>query len=509
MEENNLYKVALSDASDHDIKEKFVKAKLSKSIRDDLEFLLNDLTKPLAVRSSSLLEDSAYQPFAGIFDTLMIPNNRENTKDRLEQLCTAIKLVYASPFLKLAKSYAETIEQTVEESKMAVVIQEVVGKEHNNRFYPDFSGSATSYNFYPFGSYMKPDDRIAYVALGLGKTILDGGASVRFCPKYPKINFHSTPDELLDLSQKNFFAIDLNYRAFDILEEDPFTVKYDLGDAIRDGTLLKIADTYDFTSQSLREGYFNEGSPVITFSNQLKLDIFPLAKIIERILSIGERAMGTSIEIEYAGNFKENSNEPDHFTILQIRPYHYQESMMIEEIDPENIKQVIAHSTHVSGNLIRRDISDIIFIKPSAFDKLKTMEIVKEVDEINALLVEEKLPSILFGFGRWGTSDHSLGIPVKWNNISSAKIIIEAGMPSFQVDYSQGSHFFHNIVTSNIGYLHIKHGLDGENINWDWLEEQEVVKELKYVKHIKTKYPVVVRIDAQKKEGVIIEPNKK
>ncbi len=505
MEDNHLYKFALSDASDHQIKERFVKAKLSKSLRNDLDFLLRDLNCPLAVRSSSLLEDSAFQSFAGIFETYMIPNNNLNVKDRLEQLCTAIKLVYASPFLKLAKTYAETISHTVEESKMAVVIQNVIGREHNEKFYPDFSGAATSYNFYPFGDYMKPEDRIAHVALGLGKTILAGGASVRFCPKYPKLNYHSTPDMLLDLSQKYFYAIDLKYKAFDILEDDPYTVRYNLGDAIKDGTLSNIADTYDYKSQILREGYFNEGSPVITFGNQLKLETFPLAKIIKKILTMGERALGSSIEIEFAGNFRKSKDEKDQFAILQIRPYLYQEAMMIEDLDPSAIKTVVAHSTHVSGNLFREDIHDIIYVKPESFDKTRTMKIVEEIDKINAKLYETKKNSVLIGFGRWGTSDRFLGIPAKWNNISSAKIIVEAGLEDFQVDFSQGSHFFHNIVTSNIGYLHIKYNKNEQIINWDWLNQQKVITELEYVKHVRVKKPLVIRIDAQKGDGMIVE----
>ncbi|MHA1211798.1 MAG: PEP/pyruvate-binding domain-containing protein, partial [Candidatus Heimdallarchaeota archaeon] len=283
MEENNLYQFAFSGVSDEEIRTKFVKAKLSKSIRSDLKFLLKDLKKPLAIRSSSILEDSAYQPFAGIFSTFMIPNNMGRTVN-LEQLFTAIKLVYASPFLKVARSYAETISQTVEESKMAVVIQEVIGRPHNRRFYPDISGTATSHNYYPFGDYMKPEDRIARAALGLGKIIVEGGISLRFCPKYPKLNLYSTPDKLLGQSQRHFYAIDLNKTEFDLSIDDPFVVKYDLDAAIQDKTLTQIADTFDFDSNQLRMGYHGEGSPVITFSRQLKLETFPLAKLLEMIL---------------------------------------------------------------------------------------------------------------------------------------------------------------------------------------------------------------------------------
>jgi len=507
MDRNNLYDFALSDAEDAEIKERFVKSKLSKSLRDDLLFLLHDFHGPLAVRSSSLLEDSAYQPFAGIFDTYMIPNNHLNIKQRVEQLCTAIKLVYASPFLKLAKSYAETINQTVEESKMAVVIQKVVGKEHNQRFYPDLSGTASSYNFYPFGDYMKPEDRIAYVALGLGKIIMEGGQSMRFCPKYPKLNYYSTPDQLLNQSQKYFYAIDLSYKAFDIFDTDPFVKEFDLVDAIKDGTLSKIADTYDPSNKSLNLGYFGEGSPVITFSSQLKLDTFPLAAIISRILSVGERAMGSSIEIEFAGQFKESSKEKNIFYILQIRPFLQQEVLTRETFEDIDVKNLVAYSDHVSGNLIRKDIYDIVYIRPESFDKMKTFEMIEEIDQLNSELSSQGKPYILIGFGRWGSTDHFLGIPVKWNNISGAKLIIEAGLENFQVDFSQGSHFFHNIVTSNIGYLHLKYGAKKHFIDWDWIRKQKHVKDLKYASHVITKKPLVIRIDAQKREGMIIKPH--
>ena len=344
MEENNLYDFALSNVSDEEIKKKFTNARLSKSIRSDLEFLLQYWTKPLAIRSSSLLEDSAYQPFAGIFSTLMIPNNKDK-ETNLNQLYTAIKLVYASVFLKLARSYAETISQTVEESKMAVIIQEVVGKEHNDRFYPDFSGTASSYNYYPFGDFMKPEDGLAHLALGLGRLIVDGFESFRFCPKYPKSNFYSTPDILLDKSQRIFYAINLQQKKFDILVDDPFVTKFDLDAAIKDETLYNIADTYDFNSETLRIGYHGKGTPLITFSKQLKLNTLPLAEIIAKILAIGEQTMGCSIEIEFAVNIKENKNEKDKFNILQIRPFLQQEIMTVEEIETYDKQQLFLNTS--------------------------------------------------------------------------------------------------------------------------------------------------------------------
>ncbi len=509
MEENNLYEFALSKNSDDAIRKRFVEAKLSKSIQKDLLFLLNDLKGPLAVRSSSLLEDSAYQPFAGIFDTYMIPNNQASDKDRIKQLCTAIKLVYASQFLELAKSYAETIQQTVEESKMAVVIQEVVGRQHNNRFYPDFSGTASSYNYYPFGDYMKPEDRIAHIALGLGKTIVEGESSVRFCPKYPKINFFSTPDILLEQSQKYYYAIDLTKREFDILKDDPYIQRFNLADGIKDGTLTNIADSYDFESESLREGFYGEGSPVITFSQQLKYDIFPLAKLLTRILTLGERSLGSSIEIEFAGTFKNSPGEKNIFSILQIRPFLQQEVLLTEDYTSVDVSQVLAYSNHVSGNLLRKDISDVIYVKPETFDKTQTEEIVAEIDELNSILTKENKPYLLIGFGRWGTADRFLGIPVKWNNINGARAIIETSLDNFLVDFSQGTHFFHNIVTANIGYFHIKHTAQNHFIDWEWLQAKKPEKELKYVTHVRLNQPLIVRIDAQNREGMIIKKEDK
>ena len=509
MEENNLYDFALSRVSDEDIKKKFVNAKLSESLRSDLRFLLKDMEAPLAIRSSSLLEDSAYQPFAGIFNTYMIPNNNNEIETRLEQLYTAIKLVYASPFLELARSYSEAINQTVEESKMAVVIQNVVGNEHNNRFYPDFSGTASSYNYYPFGDYMKPEDRISQVALGLGKIIVEGGSSVRFCPKYPKLNFYSTPDLLLEHSQSKFYAIDLVEKEFDILLDDPYVIELNLSDAIKDNTLTKIADTYDFTSQSLQSGFYGEGSPVITFNQHLKYKDFRLAEMVSKVLAVGESVMGCSIEIEFAANFGKSSKENDIFYILQIRPFLQQEALHSVDLEAINVSQILAYSSNVSGNLLRKDICDIVFVKPKNFNRTKTLEIVEEISKLNAKLSEEKKPYILVGFGRWGTADRFLGIPVKWQHISGVGAMIEANLKDFTVDFSQGSHFFTNIVNSNIGYLHIKHESNRHFIDWKWIDQQKVITDLEYVRHIRVKNPFIIRIDAQKGEGMIIKPKKK
>ena len=507
MEENEeIYNIALSDASDEEIKESFLNAKVSESLVDDLKFILKTLTGPLSVRSSSLLEDSQYQPFAGIFETYFLPNNQD-METRVELLCDAIKLVFASSFLKKAKSYAESTDQSIEESKMAVVIQQVVGREHpNNLSYPSFSGVASSYNYYPI-SYMKPTDRIAFLAVGLGKTIVDGGIALRFCPKYPEISFYSTHDQLLQNSQRNFFAIDLASKATDISEgENSFLVKTSLFDADQK-ILSQVADTYDYNDQVLKNGYMGEGAPVITFSNQLKYGTFPISQTISRVLELGEKSMGCSVEIEFAGNFQFISKKRTTFYLLQIRPFIEQDELLSDEVISAPRREMFAYSSQISGNRIIKNIYDVVFVKPESFDKMKTREMVNEIDRINQNLHNQGTPYILLGFGRWGTFDRFLGIPVKWNNISGAQVIIETGLEGFQVEHSQGSHFFQNITTANIGYFFIKYNSKKDFIDWDWLKSCKTIAiETEFIRHIHVEKPFLVIIDGRKREGMIIKP---
>jgi len=507
MDDNeDLYEIAFSDVSDAIIKTHFSEASLNSRLKTDLRFILKTLTGPLSVRSSSLLEDSQYQPFAGVFETYMIPNNQD-IETRVNLLCGAIKLVYSSSFLRQAKSYAESTGQSVEESKMAVVIQQVVGRKRpNNLSYPCFSGVATSYNYYPI-SYMKPEDRIVFLALGLGKTIVDGGLSVRFCPRYPEVSFYSTHDQVLANSQKEFFAIDLQSEStsFDKGEES-FLKKVSIFDADPE-TLEKIADTYDYNDNMLQPGYHGQGAPVITFNNQLKYERFPFAKLLTKIVSLGEVTMGSSVEIEFAGNFQIKPNKKTTFYLLQIRPYTEYDVILEDERKDILDREILIKSTLASGNRVITDICDVVFVKPETFDKLKTQQMVTEVDNINAILKQKKKPYILIGFGRWGTFDTSLGIPVRWDNISGAQVIIEAGLKDFQIDHSQGSHFFQNITTANIGYFFINFKSKEDTIDWNWLSEQEnIITDYQYVKHIRTDNPFYIRIDGRKRKGIIFKP---
>ncbi|NHJ01707.1 MAG: hypothetical protein EAX86_06160 [Candidatus Heimdallarchaeota archaeon] len=507
MEDNEeLYDIALSDASDDAIKTAFKNAHLRQGLKEDLSFILKTLTGPLSIRSSSLLEDSQYQPFAGVFETYMLPNN-QNMEIRLNLLCCAIKLVYASSFLKRAKSYAEAIGGSIEESKMAVVIQQVVGKKRkNNLSYPSFSGVGTSYNYYPI-SYLEPSDRVAFLAIGLGKTIVDGGLSLRFCPKYPELNYHSV-DQLLDNTQKSFFAIDLSSTAADIYEgEYSFLVKESVFD-VEEEVLFEIADTYDYNDKTLKPGYTGEGTPVITFNKQLKYNKVPLAPLINKILALGEQAMGCSVEIEFAGNFQQDPSKPTTFYLLQIRPFTEMDDNTLEESKELERDKLVVYSSQASGNMVIKDIKDIVYVKPDNFDKLRTPEIVDQLDAFNKKLSDQNAPYVLLGFGRWGTFDRFLGIPVKWNNISSAKVIIEAGLPDFQIEHSQGSHFFQNITTANIGYLYTKFNSEEDLIDWDWLKQPNLmIDETEFVRHIRSNNSFYIRIDGKKRQGSIVKPS--
>jgi hypothetical protein len=512
MESHQLYETTISNSmTDEEVKAEFLKAKLSKSLRDDLKFILKDLTGPLAVRSSSILEDSQYQPFSGIYHTYMLPNNpqNQNLKTRVRLLCNAIKLVFASTVLKEARLYTESMGYSVEEPKMAVVIQQVVGQRRdNNLSYPSFSGVASSLNYYTIGSYMKPEDRIAFLAAGMGKTIVDGEVALRFCPKYPQVSFFSTQDQLLGNSQREFYAIDLSKHSKPVLsDEESFLVKKSIFD-LDAFTLSQIADTYDYNNQMLRDGYTGNGAPIITFSRQLKYNTLPIASIVTKILQLGERAFGTPVEIEFAGNFQEIPSKQTTFYMLQIRPLiDGQENVFLEELDPSNKDEILVKSFQTSGNRIFTNIQDLVYVIPERFNKLKTTEMVDEIHQINEQLVREQRPYILVGPGRWGSLDRLLGIPVKWSNISGVQVICEVGLKDFKVDHSQGSHFFQNIVTANIPYLFIRHGRKKAWIDWDWLADPALkVSENKYIRHIHTETPFIVRVDGKNREGIITKP---
>ncbi len=509
MRENGLYAFVAGDPEDQEIKERFLGSNLSGALWEDLRFIYRDRDKPLAVRSSNIFEDSLYQPFAGVFDTYMLPNSHADLEVRLRQLTSAIKLVYASTYQKLARSYAESLGISLGETRMAVIIQDVVGEAHGERYYPGFSGIAASYNYYPLGKHLQPEDRIAHVALGLGKIVVQGGLCRRFSPKRPDVNIYGSVEEEIKGSQNSFYAVRLSQQEeIDLHKgESTFLESFTLRDAIEDGTLREIADTYDHQNSRISAGFRNEkaGSPVITFNRPLKYNTFPLADIINRVLELGERAMGCPVELEFAGNISRVKGEKSVFRLLQLRPFlEHEEGMMIQEGDiPED--QLLVSSSVVSGYRAIEDIQDIVYVKPESFDQTKTVEMVDEITSLNRDLVEEKRPYILIGPGRWGTCERHLGIPVIWSDISGARVIMEVDLENFQVDHSQGSHFFHNISSAGIPYFYIPYGSEQDFLDWDWLQSQPAVEETPYIRHVRAEKPLTVIANGKKRSGKVIK----
>jgi len=510
MGENGLYDFVSSEHSDLEIKERFMEANISSDLWQDLKFIYKDQTRPLAVRSSNIFEDSLYQPFAGVFSTYMLPNNNPDLDARIDQLVSAIKLVYSSTYQNLARSYAETLGISLGESRMAVVIQEVVGKPYGERYYPNFSGTAASYNYYPLGKYLQPEDRIAFAALGLGKTVVDGGMARRFSPKRPKVNIFGSVEDEVQNSQSSFFAVRLAQDELINLEkgEYSFLESCSIRDAINDRTLSEIADTYDKQGGRLASGYWDEkaGAPVITFNRQLKLGTFPLAEIINRVLLLGEKAMGCPVEIEFAGNFSTKSEVKADFRLLQLRPFlEHEETLMIDDVDYKKEDMFVSTSV-VSGYRMIDEIQDILYVKPESFDLTRTVEMVDEIMKLNRSLVEQEKPYILIGPGRWGTCERHLGIPVLWSDIHGARVIMEVDLEGFQVDHSQGSHFFHNISSAGIPYFYIKYNSETDFLDWEWLDSLKAPSETTYFRHVRTDKPLKVIANGKTRSGKVIKP---
>lgn len=507
LEMNKLKNFIFENTDDKELRKKFLKAEVfPDSIVSDLREFLQIIDVPLSVRSSSLLEDSQYHPFAGVYDTYMIPNNETNIIERLENLISTIKLIYASTFSQASKNYFRMTNHRIEEEKMAVIIQKLVGSKHQSRFYPDFSGVAKSYNFYPIYP-QKTKDGIVSVALGLGKTIVEGGNTVKFSPKYPEhlIQFYSTKS-FLQNNQNDFFALDLETKLDNlekgVLIQDEFTKKYNLKESELDGTLDLLGSTYSVQNDVIYDGISREGAKMVTFAPILKYNLFPLPEIIDTLLNIGSKGMGTAVEIEFAADLSMKNKE---FGVLQMRPLVINEEVENININTYTKNNILCKSDEVLGNGIINDIKDIIYVDFDTFDRSKTKEIAAEVSQFNNEMLEFGAQYLLIGLGRWGTLDPWLGIPVNWSQISGAKAIIEADMKDLEVEPSQGSHFFQNLTSFSICYFTIKNSNKNSYLNWNWLAEQKINKKLKYVRHIRLENPIEIKINAHKKLGVILK----
>lgn len=511
LEENDLRNFALNCSDDEEIKSRFLEAKkFPEETLNQLRDYLDIVKEPLSVRSSSLLEDSQYHPFAGVYETYMIPNNSENPDIRLGDLINAIILVYASTFYNSSKDYIKITNYRLEEEKMAVIIQKTVGSKHQNRFYPDLAGVAKTYNFYPLPP-IKSNDGIVSVALGLGKTIVEGGTSIRFCPKYPThlIQFHSTK-EALDNNQQEFFALDLDtirdLENTNVIIQEEYIKKYDINIAEADGTLQYVGSTYSTENDAIYDGISRKGVRLVTFSPILKHKIFPLPQILELLLDLGSWGMGSAIEIEFAVNLSVPQGEKKHFAVLQMRPLVI--SRGSEELNINEIKKdkILCKSNEVLGNGIIKDIKDIIYVDFHKFERALSHDVALEVNQFNSKMLSENKPYLLIGVGRWGTLDPWLGIPVTWSQICGAKVIVEAGMKDLIVEPSQGSHFFQNLTSFSIGYFTVNTNNKDSHIDWDWLNSIKPFEEKNFVKHVYLKKPITIKMNAHENLGVILKP---
>lgn len=507
--ENQLDVFALSSTDDEEITRRFVEAeKFPQELRDKLMEFLEVVKEPLAIRSSSLLEDSQFQPFAGVYETYMIPNNHPDPAIRLAELLNCIKCVYASTFYKKAKDYMKATDYRQEEEKMAIIIQRLVGARRDGRFYPDFAGVAKSYNFYPVPP-QKSSDGIAMVALGLGKTVVDGGNVIRFCPKYPRhmLQFFSTKETLRN-AQQDFYSLLYSGGSSptDKWSPDQFVKKFDLSVAEEDQTLYFVGSTYSPENDAVYDGISRLGKRVVTFAPILKHKAFPLAEILDLILDIGSWGMGVPIEIEFAVNLKVNENQPKEFALLQMRPLVISYENEELDVDHDSQDKILCQSSQVLGNGAMTDIYDIVYVDINKYDRAKSRNVAFEVSQINSKLLNSKTPYLLIGVGRWGSLDHWLGIPVTWDQISGASTIVESGFKDFNVTPSQGSHFFQNITSFKVGYFTVNSSADSGFIDWEWLARQKPVDEMQYTKHLKFDKPVIVKINGSKNKGIILKP---
>lgn len=491
------------DLTDEQIKDLFIAGRLSEDLKRKLAILLEQISKPLAVRSSSIFEDSATQPLAGVFSTYIIPNNDTDLKKRLTDLETAIKLVYASVYSDQVKEFYKSTSHKLEEEKMAIVIQEVVGDYHEQYFYPHICGVAQSYNYYPI-AHMQPEEGFAVCAVGLGFYIVDGGNAYRFSPRYPKVEIMNTKDQIKS-SQTNFYAVDFSKKDVNYKRdgEHAALTLLPISEAEKHNTLKHCASVYNVENDRIEPGLSGYGPRIINFANILKYDYAPLAEILTLILNTVQEAMGTPVEIEFAVDLNENEDGVPSFYLLQIKPLTG--SLLTENAFPEFLQSApqLLHTTTSMGNGFLENICDAVYIDLDKFDKLRTLEMVAEIEKINKKMVEKGRKYLLIGPGRWGTSDRFLGIPVLWSQISNAKVIVEISLSNFPLDASLGSHFFHNISTMNIGYFAIEHTNEDNFINWDILKQQTVVEKTEFFVHVQFKKNLCVYMQGKERTATI------
>ncbi len=506
METNGLYPVALSDNDDETILRYFLRASLPSKLIEDLMAFFDVVKGPIAVRSSSLLEDSHYQPFAGIYSTYMVPKIEEKY-DMLRTVSDAIKAVYASVFFRDSKAYMTATSNLIDQEKMAVVLQEVVGSRYGDHFYPTLSGVARSLNFYPIGNE-KAEDGIANIALGLGKYIVDGGQTLRFSPRHPhNILQMSTMDLALRETQTRFYALDLKNLAERFSVDDAFNLlKLSVKDADADGALRYIVSTFDPYDQIIRDGYYPGGRKILSFCNILQHDVFPLASTLDYLLGIGQKEMGRPVEIEFAVNIDQADPKRATFYLLQIRPIVDNKEVMDEDLSLVRNEDTLLSSTSVLGHGIVGDVYDVVYVKTGSFNSSNTQAIAYEIERINRGFTDREEGYVLVGPGRWGSSDPWLGVPVKWPHISNARVIVECGLENYRVDPSQGTHFFQNLTSFGVGYFTINPFKGDGWFDEAFLNAQPAVEETDFLRHVRFEQPIVIKMDGKRSLGVVMKP---
>jgi CheY-like chemotaxis protein len=504
---NDLQYFAVGCTSDAEIVERFLASPLPEDIQAQLRALLEQVTFPLAVRSSSLLEDSQYQPFSGVYDTFMLGNHDPDIEVRLRQLNEAIKRVYASTFSQHSKAYVRATPYRLEEEKMAVMIQQVVGTVHGQRYYPDFSGVVRSRNFYPMEP-QTPKDGFAAVALGMGRAVVGGGKCLTFSPRYPRhlVQFSSVEDILAN-SQTDFWALELTPRVHhedpaDDLRESSFSIRA----AEADGTLYMVASTYSAENHAVYDGLSRPGARIISFAPILKHGLFPLAQILDQVMTIGEDAMGRPVEIEFAVKLAQRPGDDAEFGFLQMRPLVMSregEELRMGVVEPARL---VCQSAKVLGHGIVEDVHDIIVVDFNRFERARSHEVAQSVAHFNAELAATKAPYVLIGVGRWGSNEPWLGIPVTWDQIAGARVIVESGFKDFRVTPSQGSHFFQNLTAFRIGYFTVNPDAGEGFVDWDWLAEQPGAEDHGCVRLLHFDQPLSVLMDGKTGRGMILKP---
>jgi hypothetical protein len=503
MERGRLYEIALSDAADDRIAHAFQRADLPTEVLGDLRALVEEAHTPLAVRSSSLLEDALAHPFAGVYETKMVPNLEPDVEARFRGLTEAIKLVYASAFFGAARNYRRVIGADDRAEKMAVLIQEVVGARHGDRFYPTVSAVCRSFSYYPIGAG-RPEDGVAQLALGLGKTIVDGGVCWSYSPRFPAIPPpFASARSLLKETQARFWAVNMGRPpAYDPIAEAEYLVDADLADAEYDGTLRYLASTYDAASDRLSPGTGRSGPRVLDFGPLLRVREWPLNDVMLDLLELGEASLDQPVEIELAATLPTSSDGVARVGLVQVRAMSTPDAEVPVTEEDLSAPGLLLASRRVMGNGEVDTVRDVVYLRPDAFDARHTRAMAVEVADLNRRLMDEERPYLLLGFGRWGSSDPWLGVPVTWGQVAGARVIVEASLPSVRIDPSQGSHFFHNV--SSLGVMYFALGsAEPTDVRWSWLEALPATSQTGFVRQVRLEEPLHVRVDGRSGRGYV------